>query len=207
MIGRLRGILLEKRPPHLLLECGGLAYELEAPMTTFYALPPPGNETVLHTHLAVREDSLRLFGFAREDQRRMFRHLLRVNGVGTRLALAILSRMDTEEFLACVRGSDLAGLTVLPGVGRKTAERLIVELRDRLQDWQPEAPPREGERGRPLADAVSALVALGYGNREAKRCASEVAADGMSSEAIIRAALQRLTDAAAPASRGGLTRR
>lgn len=199
MIGRLRGMLLEKRPPLLLLDVHGVGYELEAPMTTFYRLPEINHEVTLHTHFVVREDAQLLFGFASEGERRLFRDLLKVNGVGPKVALAILSGIEAEQFALCVQGGDIARLTRLPGVGKKTAERLIVEMRDRLADWQagPGISAAASERtvpaaADPVADAVSALIALGYKPNEASRHVHAVAQDGMASEAIIREALRQL---------------
>jgi len=195
VIGRLRGVVAEKRPPFLLLEVGGVGYELEAPMSTFYRLPPVGGEAVLLTHLVVRDDAQQLFGFATAAERDLFRALIRVSGVGAKMALAILSGISAEAFARCVHEGDSAALVRLPGIGRKTAERLIVEMRDRI------APPGEAAEGTgggappaapgdPVADAVSALVALGYRPAEASRMVEAVETDGRSSEEIIRLALQ-----------------
>ncbi|MGQ0658866.1 MAG: Holliday junction branch migration protein RuvA [Chromatiales bacterium] len=197
MIGRVRGVLIEKRPPLLVLDVQGVGYEIEAPMTTFYRLPGLGQEVALHTHLIVREDAHLLYGFATETERRLFRDLLKVNGVGARIALAILSGIEADRFAACVRVGDVAQLTRLPGIGKKTAERLIVEMRDRLADWADDAAMAAVITGNeasapadPVADAVSALIALGYKPHEASRHVHAVAHDGMSSEAIIREALR-----------------
>lgn len=196
MIGRIRGVLIEKRPPRLLLDVQGVGYEIEAPMTTFYRLPAVNAEVTLHTHLLVREDAHLLYGFATEAERRLFRELLKVSGIGARIALAILSGIETERFAACVQAGDVAQLTRLPGVGKKTAERLIVEMRDRLVEWADGASiistvrTEAGVEGDPVADAVSALIALGYKPNEASRHVHAVAHDGMSSEAIIREALR-----------------
>ncbi|MEK9134018.1 MAG: Holliday junction branch migration protein RuvA, partial [Pseudomonadota bacterium] len=132
MIGRLQGVLLRKEPPALMLDVGGVGYELEAPMTTFYELPAVGERVTLYTHLVVREDAHLLYGFVREAQRRLFRELLKVNGVGPRVALAVLSGLSDEEFCRCVAEEDIARLTKVPGIGRKTAERLVIEMRDKL---------------------------------------------------------------------------
>lgn len=193
MIGRLRGIILEKQPPHLLIETGGIGYELEAPMSTFYKLPETGDEVMLYTHLVVREDAHLLFGFASESERRLFRTLLKVNGVGARLGLAILSGIDAEDFARIVHDGNADQLTHLPGVGKKTAERLIMEMRDRLKDWQPAetAMANTNDSGDDVsADAISALIALGYKPQEASKHVYAVAEPGMSSEALIRAALK-----------------
>ncbi len=195
MIGRLRGILLEKRPPWLLLEVHGVGYELEASMNTFFRLPEVGSEVTLHTHLVVREDAQLLYGFLEGRERTLFRALIKVSGIGARLALAILSGMDSDSFVRCVNEGDVAALTRLPGIGKKTAERLIVEMRDRLADWTgiPGAVTLPGGApgpGTPVEDAVSALIALGYKPQEASRAVKAVAADGLSSEEIIRRALR-----------------
>ncbi len=196
MIGRLKGILLEKTPPFLLLDVQGVGYEVEAPMSTFYQLPASGEEVTLYTHLIVREDAQLLCGFASESERRLFRSLIRVNGVGAKLALAILSGMSADEFAAAVQDEDTARLTRLPGVGKKTAERLIVEMRDRLADWQagpapaPAGEPASAAAGDPVKEAITALVALGYRPAEASRMVEKVDSAGLGSEDIIREALK-----------------
>jgi len=193
MIGRIRGVILEKQPPYLLIEAGGLGYELEAPMSTFYKLPETGEDVMLYTHLVVREDAHLLFGFASERERTLFRTLLKVNGVGSRLALAILSGMDAEDFARIVHDGAADQLTHLPGVGRKTAERLIMEMRDRLKDWQPSTPVGTSATTAEddvSADAISALIALGYKPQEASRFVYAAAVPGMSSEELIKAALK-----------------
>ncbi|MFO7594475.1 MAG: Holliday junction branch migration protein RuvA [Pseudomonadota bacterium] len=199
MIGRLRGTLAEKQPPLLLLDVGGVGYEVEAPMGTFYQLPELGATVTLHTHLVVREDAHLLFGFATESERRLFRTLIKVNGVGAKLALTILSGINADEFARCVQDNDTASLVRLPGVGKKTAERLIVEMRDRLADWEgavalpgtaPAASAEPGTAGE-LKDAISALVSLGYKPPEASRLVNKVESEGLSSEEIIRAALKQ----------------
>ncbi|OGI45739.1 MAG: Holliday junction DNA helicase RuvA [Candidatus Muproteobacteria bacterium RIFCSPHIGHO2_01_FULL_65_16] len=185
MIGRLRGILARKEPPALLVDVGGVGYELEAPMTTFYDLPAVGETVTLYTHLVVREDAHLLYGFAREAQRRLFRDLLKVNGVGPRVALAVLSGLADEEFVRAVNQEDVARLTQVPGIGRKTAERLIMEMRDKL----PEAAPGPAAAD-PVSEAVSALIALGYKPNEASRAVRAVPAGDLSAEEIIRQALK-----------------
>jgi Holliday junction DNA helicase RuvA len=201
VIGRLRGEIVAKRPPHLLVDVSGVGYELEAPMSTFYDLPAVGAAVVLHTHLVIREDAHVLYAFAREPERALFRSLLRVSGVGPKMALAILSGMNADEFARCVQRDDTAALSRLPGIGKKTAERLIIEMRDRLARLDDEAftvaaRPQATGAGAPsaLEDAVSALIALGYKAPEASRMVRAVAAEGLSSEELIRAALK----AAAP---------
>lgn len=197
MIGRLRGIVLEKHPPLVLLDVHGVGYEIEAPMSTFYRLPDTGAEVLLFTHLVVREDAHLLFGFAGEDERRLFRALLRVNGIGARTALGILSGMEVDMLVQCIQSGDLQRLVRLPGIGRKTAERLVVEMRDRLEDWDaatPGAGPGATDAtpvpGHAAEEAVSALIALGYKPQEASRHVHGVAQDGMRSEDIIREALK-----------------
>lgn len=195
MIGYLRGVLVRKEPPALLLEVGGVGYELEAPMTTFYELPAIGETVALHTHLVVREDVHLLFGFARESQRRQFRALLKVNGIGPRVALAVLSGLNESDLAHCVAEEDVARLTQVPGIGRKTAERLIVELRDRLSH-EPAAMPSAASVASdvrdPVAEAVSALIALGYRPPEASRAVRGVSREGLSTEEIIRQALMAM---------------
>jgi Holliday junction DNA helicase RuvA len=196
VIGRLRGLLVRKQPPFLLVECNGVGYEVEAPMSTFYGLPPAGEPVTLLTHLAVREDAHILYGFASEAERALFRSLLKVSGVGAKMALAILSGMDAQEFRRCVHADDAAALTRLPGIGRKTAQRLLVEMRDRLDAPAAGAGPEAGTPGAsedPVAEAVSALIALGYKPADASRMVRGVSSEGLASEAIIRAALQGTT--------------
>jgi Holliday junction DNA helicase RuvA len=198
MIGRLRGEILVKRPPHLLIEVGGVGYELEAPMSTFYELPPVGGTVTLVTHLVVREDAHVLYGFARERDRDLFRALLRVSGVGAKMGLAILSGMDAERFARCVEQEDVHALTRLPGIGTKTAQRLLMEMRGRLEGLGAgvavltagAAAPGAGGADEALADAVSALVALGYKPADANRMARAVDDGATTSEGIIRAALK-----------------
>ena len=188
MIGSLAGLLRHKAPPALLLEVAGVGYELEAPMSTFYGLPALGEPVRLLTHLVVREDAHVLFGFATGEERALFRSLLKVSGVGPRIALAILSGVTVEAFASCVQAGDAATLTRIPGVGRKIADRLIVEMRDRLallavQGNQAAAPVGVA------AEAYGALVALGYRPVEATRLIKNAGAGG-STEELIRRALQ-----------------
>ncbi|OQW92207.1 MAG: Holliday junction branch migration protein RuvA [Beggiatoa sp. IS2] len=196
MIGRLRGVLLEKQPPRLVLEVQGVGYELEAPMSTFYQLPELNSEVRLFTHLNVREDALILYGFSSEAERQLFRILLRVNGVGPKLALSILSAMELTTFVQCIQSNDMMRLTRIPGVGKKTAERLILEIRDRLDDVKtlpgmvPVSSPLAQGVTSAVDDAISALVALGYKPQEASRWVHAIAEDGLTSETLIRRALQ-----------------
>jgi Holliday junction DNA helicase RuvA len=197
MIGRLRGELVHKQAPHLLIDVNGVGYELEAPLSTFFTLPETGQAVTLFTHLAVREDAHVLYAFATESERALFRSLLKVSGIGAKMALAILSGMSADAFSRCVVDEDVASLVRLPGIGRKTAQRLIVEMRDRLaklDELTPAVTPMQGaqaaSRSSVTSDAVAALVALGYKPQEAGRLVKAVAEDEMDSEALIRAALQ-----------------
>jgi len=199
MIGRLRGEVAGKQAPFLLLDVNGVGYELEAPLSTFFTLPETGGKVTLYTHLAVREDAHVLYAFATESERALFRSLLKVSGVGAKMALAILSGMNAGEFARCVEFEDVSALVRLPGIGRKTAERLIVEMRDRLGRLGDQLTgtgavmAASSTGGRPRSeksDAVAALVALGYKPQEADRLVKAVAGDGMDSESLIRAALQ-----------------
>lgn len=197
MIGRIRGLLIEKRPPRMLVECHGVGYEIEAPMTTFWVLPEINHEVTLHTHLIVREDAQLLFGFATLGERQLFQSLLKVNGVGAKMAVTILSGIQVDEFVVCIQRGDTARLTGLPGIGKKTAERLIVEMRDRVTDWtdgEPFAPNRVASGAPPdaLSDAVSGLIALGYKPQEASKLVHGLELAGKSSEMIIREVLRGL---------------
>jgi Holliday junction DNA helicase RuvA len=198
MIGLLRGRILAKQPPRLLVDVQGVGYEVDAPMTTFYDLPAVGEEVTLHTHFAVREDAHTLYGFLQLADRELFRNLLKVNGVGARLALGILSGMDSRQFIACVQGGDADALVRLPGIGKKTAERLIIELRDRLpkstagEELTGSGQQRSRTIGSPVEDAVSALVGLGYKPQEASRMVRLIDTKTLSSEEIIRQALQSM---------------
>jgi Holliday junction DNA helicase RuvA len=199
VIGFLRGKLAFKAPPLLMLDVNGVGYEVEAPMTTFYNLPAVGAELILHTHLVVREDAHILFGFSTEADRSMFRTLIKVNGVGPKLALTILSGLSAEEFHRCIHNNDTQALVRLPGVGKKTAEPLVIEMRDRLPDLansfdsvdltmtnvdkvQPVNNPKQ--------EAISALCSLGYKPLDAGKMVQNISAEGKSCEDIIRQALQ-----------------
>lgn len=201
MIGRLKGILLEKRAPDLLLDVNGVGYELLAPMSTFYHLPPTGQGVVLFTHLAVREDAHQLFGFLEEQERALFRALIKVTGIGPKVALAILSGVPAEEFVRLVQNNDVTALTKIPGIGKKTAERLVLDMRDRLAAWQ--AVPSQGQitAQKPAGanqlseDAETALIALGYKPQDAAKMVIRVMKDkpGIErSEEIIRLALRSM---------------
>jgi Holliday junction DNA helicase RuvA len=192
MIGRLRGTLLHKQPPLLLIEVGGIGYDVEAPLSTFAALPAINTEAVLHTHLAVREDAQVLYGFATLAERDLFRDLIKVSGIGAKLALTILSGTSADELARCVRDDDVAALTRLPGIGRKTAQRLLVELRDKLPDAALGGVSGDGGHKvhSPENDAREALISLGFKPDDAARRLREVADPGLSAEELIRLALQ-----------------
>jgi Holliday junction DNA helicase RuvA len=197
MIGFLRGILVHKAPPFLVLDVQGVGYEVEAPMTTFYDLPAINEEIKLHTHLVVREDAHILFGFSNEADRTLFRTLIKVNGVGPKLALTILSGQSAEEFHRCINDNDTLALVRLPGVGKKTAERLVVEMRDKLPDLidstivnTDKAGMTKSVIGNPKQEAVSALCSLGYKPLDASKMVQNISTEGKSCEDIIRLALQ-----------------
>ena len=200
MIAWMHGVLREKHPPLLLVDTGGIGYEMEAPMTTFYDLPSIGEPVTLHLHHVAREDARHLYAFARRAERDLFRQILRVSGVGAKIGLAILSGMDADRFTRCVLEGDGASLSRLPGIGKKTAQRLIMEMRDRIEaesigvtavdagtGARPAAPG-----GDPAAEAVRALIALGLKPPEASRRVHAVGTDGLACEAIVRRALQSM---------------
>ncbi|MCW2479136.1 Holliday junction branch migration protein RuvA [Candidatus Symbiopectobacterium sp. NZEC135] len=203
MIGRLRGIILEKQPPQVLIEVNGVGYEVHMPMTCFYELPDLKQEAVIFTQFVVREDAQLLFGFNNKQERALFRELIKTNGVGPKLALAILSGMSAQQFVSAVEREEIATLIKLPGVGKKTAERLVVEMKDRfkgmsgdlfnpaaidvpLSSSAPAAVPEDD----PESEAASALVALGYKPQEASRMVSKIARPGADCETLIREALR-----------------
>jgi Holliday junction DNA helicase RuvA len=191
MIGRLRGILVAKRPPWVLVEVGGVGYELEVPMSTLYDLPDAGKEVVLLTHYAHKEDTVALYGFLREDERSLFRDLQKVSGIGARIALAVLSGVSTPEFARLVQAGDVAALTRIPGIGKKTAERIVVELRDRVGHAIVAASPGVAAAPRDArGEAEAALQQLGDKPAEALRLATAAAAEGDDAETIIRKALR-----------------
>ena len=194
MIGRLRGILLQKQPPHLLVDVQGVAYEVDAPMSTFYDLPEVGKEVVLHTHLAIKEDAHSLYGFGTESDRALFRTLLKITGVGAKMALAVLSGASVAEFTRLIQTADVVSLTRIPGVGKKTAERMIVELKDKLGSFSGAGVTalRAGAAVAvdPLSEATVALASLGYKPIEVQALLKKVDATGLSAEELIRRALQ-----------------
>lgn len=200
MIGLVRGIILEKQPPQLIVDVQGIGYEIDAPMSTFYQLPDVGLEASLFIHFVVREDAHHLYGFYTRDERLLFRTLLKVNGVGPRLALTILSSIAVDEFVRCVLNNDTASLVRLPGIGKKTAERLVMEMRDKLSDWC-QAAKAEGAtlvkqdnngRHQILQDAISALISLGYKQQEANRIVTKIDDGAASSEELIRRSLREM---------------
>ncbi|QBY05571.1 Holliday junction branch migration protein RuvA [Thalassotalea sp. HSM 43] len=207
MIGRLRGLLVDKQAPEILLECAGVGYEVTLPMTSFYHLPQLGQEAIIYTHFAVREDAQQLYGFANQTERKLFRLLIKVNGVGPKLALAILSNMSANQFVHCVNLDDVTTIVKIPGVGKKTAERLLIEMRDKLKDWglDIETPVTDaisldmmdGEVAIATVttakeDAITALVSLGYKPAQADKAVKAVYQQEMSSEELIRDALKSM---------------
>jgi Holliday junction DNA helicase RuvA len=210
MIGRIRGTLLEKQPPEVLIEAGGVGYEIHVPMTSFYQLPDIGQEACLCIHFVVREDAQLLFGFADKNERAVFRELIKASGVGPKLALTILSGMSAQQFMQCVSHEDVTGLTKLPGVGKKTAERLVIEMRDRLKklaneqsfidvagDIGSDLPSYSSEntfvtKSDAKDEALSALIALGYKAAQASKVINSVYVKDLSSEELIREALRAM---------------
>ena len=204
MIGRLNGTLVEKQPPEILLEVSGVGYEVQMPMTCFYDLPNIGENAIVYTHFVVREDAQLLFGFNNKTERALFRELLKANGVGPKLGLAILSGMSAQQFVSCVNNEDATTLVKLPGVGKKTAERLVLEMKDRLKDWGNDLftpfsdnaviePACDGTIANNAADdAVSALVALGYKLPQAQKAVKSVSKPDMSTEVLIKESLKSM---------------
>jgi Holliday junction DNA helicase RuvA len=191
MIGSVRGRITSKTPPQLTVEVGGVGYDLEAPMSTFFHLPAVGQDVRLLTHFVVREDAQLLYGFATEDERRLFRNLLKVSGIGPKIALALLSGMNVEAVIVCVQNQDVAALVRVPGIGRKTAERMIVELKDKLSPTLSATGVEIVPVGNtPEAEAYGALVALGYRPAEATRLLKAAGPGTHSTEELIRRALQ-----------------
>jgi len=210
VIGRLRGTLVEKNSPEILIECAGVGYEVTMPMTSIYVLPELEQQAIIYIHFVVREDAQLLYGFANKVERKLFRLLIKVNGVGPKLALAILSNMSADQFVSCVRHDDISAIVKIPGVGKKTAERLLIEMRDRLKDWQaqqihlvnndgviPEQLSAELSQDSTFindnkGDAINALLSLGYKQVQADKAIKSVYNRGMSSEALIRDALKSM---------------
>ncbi|GAJ73009.1 LOW QUALITY PROTEIN: Holliday junction DNA helicase RuvA [Vibrio sp. JCM 18904] len=203
MIGRLRGILIEKQPPEVLIEVNGIGYEVQMPMSCFYELPNVGEEAIIYTHFVVREDAQLLYGFNTVKERALFREVIKANGVGPKLGLGILSGMTATQFVTCVEHEDVSTLVKLPGVGKKTAERLVVEMKDRLKGWGALAIYLHHLRMLLLRisgatsnnaeeEAISALLALGYKPTQASKVVSQIAKPDMSSEQMIREALKSM---------------
>lgn len=200
MIGRLSGILLEKQPPFILIDVNGVGYECQAPMNTIYHLPEVGQKTILHTHLSVSENAHTLFAFFSLEERKLFRELIKVNGVGPKLALAILSAMSAVEFVQNIRNGEVNTLVKIPGVGKKTAERLIIEMKDRLKDWFIDSSePNQSTSGSSkisdkanIQEAISALVSLGYKPADASKAISKLDDDSLPVATLIRLALKNM---------------
>lgn len=205
MIGRIKGRLLEKKPPRLLVDVNGVGYEIDSPMFSFYRLPALGEEVVLFTHFVVREDAQMLFGFVQEQERTLFRSLIKVSAVGPKLALAILSGIEADAFVDCVLNNDVASLTRIPGIGKKTAERLIIEMRDRLNDWHhSQVLPLNAKQisdNDITQEAIAALVALGYKPNEARSAVKQITVKSESSEELIRHALRSMVKGNSNANR------
>ncbi|EGG99343.1 Holliday junction DNA helicase RuvA [gamma proteobacterium IMCC2047] len=196
MIGRIKGVLIEKSPPDICVDVQGVGYELQVPMNTFYRLPDVDHPVSLYTHFVVREDAQLLYGFYEARERELFRAVIKINGVGPKLGLAILSGIEASDFVRVVHNNDVAALTKVPGIGKKTAERLVIEMRDKLKDW-PEAPgDLQASLNSAAADgtdeAVSALLALGYKPKDAEKAIKSIAVEGMSSQELIRQALKSM---------------
>lgn len=191
MISRLTGKLVEKQPPSIVVDVNGVGYELDVPMSTFYLLPATGAEVRLFTHLVVREDAHLLYGFATDGERQVFRQLLKITGIGARIALSLLSGMSVDELYTAVSRQDGVRLTRVPGIGKKTAERLLLELKDKLS-LAPGAVPAAGATAPTGSDALNALVALGYSDKEARAALAKLDADLPIQDAI-RQALRLLS--------------
>ena len=191
MIGSLRGKLTFKQAPAVIIECNGVGYDVETPMSTFFELPAVGDELFLFTHLLVREDAQILYGFATDTERALFRSVLKVRGVGARIGLAILSSMSVAGFNRCIEYEDVAALSKIPGIGKKTAERLIIEMRDRIDKSITADPIGLHTEPGAKSEAVDALVALGYKPGEVTKLIGKLDVDGQSAEDIIRLALRQ----------------
>lgn len=193
MITHITGKLITKKPPIVVIDVNGIGYEIHAPLSTFYQLPEPENNIHLLTHLSIREDAHILFGFYTEQERKLFRALIKVNGVGPKLALTILSGIETDAFVQCIQTQDESRLTHIPGIGKKTAERLIIEMKDVLSQWET-AISRDvlSDPNQIMQEAIAALTALGYKPTDAKQAITKIHDPAHSSEQLIRAALQRM---------------
>lgn len=196
MIGRIEGILLEKQPPFVLIDAHGVGYELQVSMHTFYHLPAEGEQVILYTQHIAREDASLLYGFLERREKTIFQHLIKISGIGPKTALAILSGLDPDELAECIIAQDVSRLSNTPGIGRKTAERLVIEMKDRLTHWE-----NDGKSfvntismskidNNPIQDAITALIALGYKQPTARQMVAKIHRDGLSSEELIRLALK-----------------
>jgi holliday junction DNA helicase RuvA len=200
VIGRIRGVLIDKKPPEIQVDVGGICYEVQVPMSTLYQLPDLGAELTLHTHFVVREDAQLLYGFFAEKDKAMFRSLIKVNGVGPKMALGILSSMEADDFVRAVRNNDINAMVRMPGIGKKTAERLLIEMRDRLADWDSDASQSTGGLSKPSApsissDAETALISLGYKPQQAAHAIAQALKanpDLSGSEELIRYSLKSM---------------
>jgi Holliday junction DNA helicase RuvA len=192
MISRLTGILLEKQPPNVLVDLQGIGYEVQVPMTTFYQLPEINQKVTLYTHFVVREDIQALYGFHDQDHRSVFRQIIKTSGIGPKMGLAILSGMNAQELMQHIQNQDIAQLTKIPGIGKRTAERLLVEMRDKFSENTSSSFNVTLESNDPQQEAISALVALGYRAQDAARCIAKFATPAQSSQDLIRLALQQL---------------
>lgn len=201
MIGRLTGVIADKQAPDVLIDVNGVGYEVQLPLNSFYELPEEGGKATIYTHFVVREDAQLLYGFSSKQERSLFRLLIKANGVGPKLGLTILSGLTAEQFVACVEQDDVTTLVKLPGVGKKTAERLLIEMRDRIKalNLAPEFRPLEPILGQSIVtkandfdDATSALVSLGYSAQQANKAVKAVHTDGADSETLIRLALKNM---------------
>ena len=198
MIGRIRGVLVDKKPPEIQIDVAGICYEVQVPMSTLYQLPELGKELTLHTHFVVREDAQLLYGFFEEKDKSMFRSLIKINGVGPKMALGILSSMEANEFVRAVRSNNINAMVKMPGIGKKTAERLLIEMRDRLKDWDAE----EGNTKESVSasasitsDAETALISLGYKPQQAAHAIAAVLKTNpeiQGSEELIRHSLKSM---------------
>lgn len=198
MIGRLRGVVVDKKPPEVIIECGGVGYEVLAPLSAFSGLPETGREVILHTHFVVREDAQLLFGFPTQAERNLFRELIKVSGIGPKTALAVLSGMSVDDFMRVFHDNNLTALTRVPGIGKKTGERLLIEMRDKIGGFESSASllasssDAAPSRTRITSEAVSALVSLGYKPIEASKAISQVDDGARSAEELIRLSLRQM---------------
>ena len=192
MIGRLRGTIIAKQPPLLVLDVNGVGYDISAPMSTFGSLPKIGEQATLHIHTLVREDDISLYGFKNEEDRKLFRALLKVNGIGAKMAISILSSMTSQEFIQNIQQQNVSYLTRIPGIGKKTAERLLIETRDRISKWTSETSTCNNTQKLAGQEAIDALLSLGYKNKEAESAIQRVYDPGHDVEQLVRLALKNM---------------